>query len=55
VRGRESDAALSAYQDARIDGLESSLAILALLAIVALLYAGRIPRTQPGSEPAEAK
>jgi MFS family permease len=55
VRGRESDAALSAYQDARVDGLESSLAILALLAIVALLYAGRIPRTQPGSEPAEAK
>ena len=55
VRGPASDAALSAYQTARIDGLESSLAILALLAIVALLYAGRIPRTQPGAKPAEAK
>jgi len=55
VRGRASDAALSAYQDARIDGLDSSLAILALVAIIALLYSGRIPRLQPGSEPAEAK
>jgi Na+/melibiose symporter-like transporter len=56
VRGKESDAALSAYQDARINGLESALAILALLAIVALLYTQRVPRTQPGAaEPVAAK
>jgi hypothetical protein len=56
VRGKESDAAVSAYQDARINGLESALAILAVLAIVALLYTQRVPRTQPGAaEPAAAK
>jgi EmrB/QacA subfamily drug resistance transporter len=47
VRSRASDAALDAYRDARIDGLRSSLAILAALAIVALFYAQRIPTTQP--------
>jgi EmrB/QacA subfamily drug resistance transporter len=45
-----SDAALAAYRDARIDGLRTSLAILALLALVALFYAGRIPTTQPGAQ-----
>jgi hypothetical protein len=55
IHGRASDAAMSAYQDARINGLESSLAILAALAIVALLYSGRIPRLQPGSEPMAVK
>jgi MFS family permease len=55
VHGRASDAAVSAYQDARLDGLESSLAILALLAIIALLFASRIPTTQPGAKPAVAK
>ena len=47
VNSRASDAALDAYRDARIDGLESALAILAVLAIVALFYAQRIPTTQP--------
>jgi Na+/melibiose symporter-like transporter len=47
VRSRASDAALDAYRDARIDGLRSSLAILAVLAIVALFFAQRIPTTQP--------
>jgi MFS family permease len=50
VPAETSDAALTAYRDARIDGLRSSLAILALLAIVALFYAGRIPPTQPGAQ-----
>ena len=49
VNQRTSDAAVDAYRDARIDGLTSSLAILALLALVALFPAGRIPSTQPGS------
>jgi MFS family permease len=41
-------AALDAYSEARIAGLRSALAILALLAIVALFLAQRIPTRQPG-------
>jgi MFS family permease len=41
--------ALSAYSDARLDGLRSALAILALLAIVALFLAQSIPKKQPGT------
>jgi EmrB/QacA subfamily drug resistance transporter len=55
VRGRQSDAALSAYQDARIDGLKSALAILAALSVGALFAAQLIPSIQPGAKPAEAK
>ena len=43
------DAALDAYGDARIDGLRSALAILALLAVVALFLAQSIPTRQPGA------
>jgi MFS family permease len=46
-----SEAALDAYRDARIDGLRSALAILALLSIVALFPAQRIPNRQPGAVP----
>jgi predicted MFS family arabinose efflux permease len=42
------DAAIAAYQDARIAGLRSGLAILAALALVALFFAQRVPSTQPG-------
>ncbi|MGH3668627.1 MAG: MFS transporter, partial [Acidimicrobiia bacterium] len=42
------DAALEAYEDARIDGLVSALAILAVLAIVALFLAQSIPTRPPG-------
>jgi hypothetical protein len=48
VHSRQADAAVSAYQNARIDGLRSALAILALAAIIALFLAQMIPRTQPG-------
>ena len=48
VRSKTADAALEAYRDARIDGLESGLAILAAATIVALFYAQRIPSRQPG-------
>jgi MFS family permease len=50
VSSRSTDAALDAYRGARIAGLKTSLAILALLAIVALFPASRIPTTQPGSK-----
>jgi EmrB/QacA subfamily drug resistance transporter len=44
-------AALDAYSDARLDGLRAALAILAVLVLVALFAAQRIPTTQPGREP----
>lgn len=44
-------AVLTHYQDARITGLKSALAILALLALVALFLAQLVPRTQAGRGP----
>jgi MFS family permease len=43
------DAALEAYGDARIDGLRTALALLAAVAIGALFFTQRIPKTQPGA------
>jgi MFS family permease len=51
ARSEASDAALEAYQNARIVGLRSALAILALLALLALFLAQRIPKTQPHAAP----
>ena len=45
---RAADAAIDAYAVARLEGLQSALAILALLVLVALFAAQRIPTTQPG-------
>ncbi|MEE1787114.1 MFS transporter [Streptomyces sp. SP17BM10] len=42
-------AALDANAAARLDGLRAALAILALSALLALFFTGRIPATQPGS------
>jgi EmrB/QacA subfamily drug resistance transporter len=50
VPPEQSDAALAAYQDARIAGLESALAVLALAAVIALFLAQKIPTVQPGAE-----
>jgi EmrB/QacA subfamily drug resistance transporter len=52
VPPEQSDAALSAYQDARIAGLESALAVLALATVIALLLAQKIPTLQPGTRTA---
>jgi MFS family permease len=49
VSSRATDAALDAYREARIAGLRAALAILALITIVALFSAQRIPTQQPGS------
>jgi EmrB/QacA subfamily drug resistance transporter len=49
VPPKQSDAALAAYKDARIDGLESALAVLALASVIALLLAQKIPTEQPGA------
>ena len=45
------EAALDAYADARLGGLKAALAILAVLAVVALFLAQRIPTRQPGARP----
>jgi len=49
VQSDATDAAIKAYSEARISGLRSALAILALLAIVALFFAQRIPTRQPAT------
>jgi MFS family permease len=48
VSRETTEASLDAYADARIDGLRNALAILAVLVLVALFYAQRIPTAQPG-------
>jgi MFS family permease len=49
VPPQQSDAALAAYQDARISGLESALAVLAIAVVIALFLAQKIPTVQPGA------
>jgi MFS family permease len=51
VDQQTSEAATTAYQDARITGLKSALAVLALLTLVALFLAQLIPTRQPGRAP----
>ena len=51
ARSSTSDAAIAAYQDARLVGLRSALAILALMALLALFLAQRIPKSQPHAAP----
>jgi MFS family permease len=47
VARRHSDELMSAYRSARIDGLQSALAILALVTLLALFAAQRLPAEQP--------
>jgi EmrB/QacA subfamily drug resistance transporter len=44
-------AALDANAQARIDGLDAALAVLALVAVLALFLTGRIPTVPPGLKP----
>ena len=53
LRNKTTDAAIASYQDARLDGLRAALGILAVMAVVALLLAQRIPTVQPGKESPE--
>jgi hypothetical protein len=48
-------AALDANADARLDGLRAALTALALVAIIALFFAQRIPTIQPGRAPPEVQ
>jgi EmrB/QacA subfamily drug resistance transporter len=47
VRSRATDDALAAYQDARLDGLQTALGVLAVMALLALFLAERVPTAQP--------
>ena len=49
VPASTADAVVEANEAARIDGLRSSLAVLALIALIALFFTRRIPTTQPAS------
>jgi MFS family permease len=51
VSSKATDAAVAHYSEARIAGLKSALAILAVLSIVALFLAQRIPTRQPAAAP----
>jgi Na+/melibiose symporter-like transporter len=50
-------AALDANRQARIDGLDAALAVLALIAVAALFFTSRVPKTPVGAaaEPAQAQ
>jgi MFS family permease len=49
----ETQAALAANADARLDGLRAALMVLALLAVVALFFTAAIPQRPPGSREPE--
>jgi hypothetical protein len=47
------DDILAEYEDSQIAGLRTALSILALMGVIALFYTGRIPKVQPGTQPAQ--
>jgi MFS family permease len=52
VPAKTADAIVAENADARIDGLRSSLALLAVVALIALFATRRIPAQQPSASPA---
>jgi MFS family permease len=52
VPAKEADAIVTENANARIDGLRSSLSLLALVALIALFATRRIPAQQPSASPA---
>jgi MFS family permease len=49
VNGATADAIVDANRDARVTGLRTALAVIALVAAAALLFSGAIPVRQPGA------
>ena len=49
VDQQTSEAVLDDYGEARLDGLRTALALLALFAVIALFFTRRVPDQQPGS------
>ena len=54
VDQKTSDAIIEVNEEARVDGLRTALALLALLTVVALFFTRRIPVRQPGSTAASS-
>ena len=54
VTGKTADAIVTENASARIDGLRASLSVLALLALIALFTARRIPAEQPTAADSES-
>ena len=52
VSQQTSDAVLDEYGSARVDGLRTALALLALFSVVALFFTRRVPTQQPGDQQA---
>jgi MFS family permease len=52
VPAKTADAVVAENADARIDGLRSSLSLLAIVALIALFATRRIPAQQPSASPA---
>jgi hypothetical protein len=50
VPPRTADAVVETNEQSRIDGLRVAVSLLALLALVALLFTGGIPTVQPGAQ-----
>ena len=49
VSQQTADAVLDEYGRARVDGLRTALALLALFSVVALFFTRRVPTQQPGA------
>ena len=48
------DEVIAQNETSQIDGLRAALSVLAVMGVIALFFTGRIPKKQPGSEPAPA-
>ena len=46
------DDILAQNEASQIDGLRAALSVLAVMGVISLFFTGRIPKKQPGSEPA---
>jgi MFS family permease len=55
VRGDTAKAIVDENGKARLNGLRTALAIVALVAVLALFFTGAIPTRQPGAEPEAAR
>ena len=51
---QEIDAAVKQNDASQIDGLRAALSVLAGMGVIALFFTGRMPKKEPGSEPAPA-
>ncbi len=50
VTGATADAIVAENAQARIDGLRAALSVLAVLAVIALLFSGGLPTTPIGAQ-----